>query len=70
MGQYAMELSHFPRNFTYSTVWLSREVVGLFLTVLLHDPGHTVGIPCPEMICLDHPMDTGFKVQSQVKCLL
>lgn len=32
--------------------------------VLLSDPGHGVGVPLLEMICLDHPMDVAFRVRS------
>lgn len=38
--------------------------VPLSFLVLLSDPGHVVGVPFLEMICLDRPMDVTFGVQS------
>lgn len=34
--------------------------------VLVSDPRYMADVPCLEMICLDHPTGTGFKVLSQV----
>lgn len=68
-GQYNPRARPLPKEFHvwHSMAW-QRDggSVPHSCPVLLSDPGHMAGVPCLAVSLLDHPMDTGFKVWSQV----